>query len=340
MWAGGRSTGAYQFSIAGNGSLHLRSGQCLASRREPLELVITDRKGAIERLKIPPDRYTSPPRISPDGKRVVFGINDGKESIIYTYDLSGEGSMERVTFGSNNRLPVWSSDGTRIAFQSDREGDLGIWQSTIGGPAERVTKAGPGESHEPEDWHPKTDVLLFNVTKRVRRDALDRLDSGQEGNAVQGHAVELPDRRAIPPERALGGLQHQQRNGGIKPLRRRVPIRRRPRALVAGANPTTQSRVVSRRARSSFTYPRIFEFEAVSVTTDPTFSFGKAVTVPRPFQPGAPNSETLYDVLPTRPAGSSVSSHRAGPIPSHASNREMTVVLNWFEELKARVPSR
>ena len=41
--------------------------------------------------------------------------------------------------GGANRYPVWSADGERVAFQSDREGDLGIfWQKVDGtGPVER-----------------------------------------------------------------------------------------------------------------------------------------------------------------------------------------------------------
>jgi Tol biopolymer transport system component len=51
--------------------------------------------------------------------------------------------MRRLTYGGNNRHPVWSSDSTRVTFQSDREGDLGIfWQLADGtGGVERLTKA-------------------------------------------------------------------------------------------------------------------------------------------------------------------------------------------------------
>ena len=80
----------------------------------------------MERLKLPPGRYSSPPRVSPDGMRIAFGTEDGQEAIIYTYDLSGASTMQRLTSGGNNRFPVWSSDSKRVAFQSDREGDLAI----------------------------------------------------------------------------------------------------------------------------------------------------------------------------------------------------------------------
>jgi Tol biopolymer transport system component len=87
--------------------------------------------------------------VSPDGTRIAFGIDDGKEAIIYTYELSGRTGMQRVTFGGNNRFPIWSRDSMRLAFQSDRDGSI-FWQSAVAGTAERLTKPEQGESHASE----------------------------------------------------------------------------------------------------------------------------------------------------------------------------------------------
>jgi Tol biopolymer transport system component len=49
------------------------------------------------------------------------------------YELSGASALRRLTFGGNNRMPIWSADGRRLAFQSDREGDLAVfWQPVSG----------------------------------------------------------------------------------------------------------------------------------------------------------------------------------------------------------------
>ena len=80
----------------------------------------------MEPLKLPLGSYEFP-RVSPDGKHVTFGTGDSKEAIVWIYDLSGTSSMRRLTFGGRNRFPIWSADGQRVAFQSDREGDLGIF---------------------------------------------------------------------------------------------------------------------------------------------------------------------------------------------------------------------
>ena len=73
--------------------------------------MLSDRKGGVEALKLPPGRYDFP-RVSPDGKRIAFETTDGKEAVVSIYELSGASSVRRLTFGGNNRFPIWSFDGS------------------------------------------------------------------------------------------------------------------------------------------------------------------------------------------------------------------------------------
>lgn len=84
---------------------------------------------------------------------------------MWVYELNGAAAMRRLTFGGRNRFPIWSADGKRIAFQSDRDGDLGIfWQSADGASgAERLTRPDPGTSHVPDSWSAREDVFAFDV---------------------------------------------------------------------------------------------------------------------------------------------------------------------------------
>jgi Tol biopolymer transport system component len=73
--------------------------------------------------------------VSPDGTRIAFGAVDGTEATVSIYNLSGKSALRRVTFGGNNRFPIWASDGSHVAFQSDRDGDLAVFRNASTAPA-------------------------------------------------------------------------------------------------------------------------------------------------------------------------------------------------------------
>ena len=126
---------------------------------------MTDRRGTVERLPLPSGSYETP-RASPDGRRIVFGTDDGKEAIVWVYDLDRAAPARRLTFGGNARFPTWLRDGTHVAFQFDRDGDAAVfWQAIDGSPAERLTRPADGEAHEPEAWTSSGDDLVFSSTK-------------------------------------------------------------------------------------------------------------------------------------------------------------------------------
>jgi Tol biopolymer transport system component len=127
-----------------------------------------DRTGFAEPLNLPAGSYQHV-RVSPDGKRLTFGTDDGTEANVYVYAPGSGTAMQRMTFDGHNRFPIWAADSRRVAFQSDRLGDRGIfWQAAEGGTAERLTKADDGTSHVPEAWAPTGDRLLYTVTKGSR----------------------------------------------------------------------------------------------------------------------------------------------------------------------------
>ena len=70
----------------------------------------------------------SSPEISPDGKLIVFTrswvdkVKDERASNIWIVDVDGERIRELTTGNWRDGQPVWSPDGKRIAFLSDRDG--------------------------------------------------------------------------------------------------------------------------------------------------------------------------------------------------------------------------
>ena len=55
--------------------------------------------------------------------------------------------VEQLTFGPDNDTePCWSPDGQRIAFQTDRRGDLDIFELALAGGSIKEVAAGPGNA--------------------------------------------------------------------------------------------------------------------------------------------------------------------------------------------------
>src|SRR6185295_11897753 len=159
------ATGVAQFATSTTGTLLYVPGPVGAGTTEHA-IALADRDGTVTRLPIPPGPYVHV-RASRDGGRLAIGSDDGKDAIVSIQDLSGTSSMRRLTFGGQNRFPIWSPDGQRIAFQSDREGNAGIFTQRAdgNGPAERLTRAEKGEAHIPESWSPDGARVSFSFVR-------------------------------------------------------------------------------------------------------------------------------------------------------------------------------
>jgi eukaryotic-like serine/threonine-protein kinase len=332
--AAGGVTGAAQFSFSSTGSLIYIPGPVSPSPAL-LDVALTDRSGGVERLKLPPGPYLMP-RMSPDGKRIAFGTDDGKEAIVWIYDMSGTTARRRLTFGGNNRYPIWSSDSKRVVFQSDRDQDLAIfWQSADGGAAQRLTRPNQGESHAPESWSPKEDTLLFSVRKGSD-ESLSTLSLpdgkvtpfGDVHSSTLTGALLSPDGRWV----AYTGGEQDTATIYVQPF----PATGAKYQLLAKAGDNPHMVLWSRDGKELFYDPRAGGFEAVSVTTEPAFAFGNPVAVPQPFQLGPRSARRTYDMTPGGkflgliPTGQTEFLTPIAPV--------IQVVMNWFDELRARVP--
>jgi eukaryotic-like serine/threonine-protein kinase len=103
-------------------------------------LVWVDRKGNEQSFDAPPRGYVYP-RISPDGTRLAVDLRD-QDQDIWIWDFQRK-TLTRLTFDpSLDGLPIWSPDGKRLVWSSQRGGvQLHLhWQAADGtGMVERLT---------------------------------------------------------------------------------------------------------------------------------------------------------------------------------------------------------
>jgi eukaryotic-like serine/threonine-protein kinase len=95
-------------------------------------------------------------RISPDGTHVAFDLYDtGTQTTqVWVGDVA-RGVQTRLTSGpSSNSTPIWSPDGSRVAFQSDRkhQADVYVRPRDGSGADEAITDA--DRQTIPTDWSP------------------------------------------------------------------------------------------------------------------------------------------------------------------------------------------
>ena len=319
------TNGAAHYSVSDTGSLVYVSG---AFQLAQSRLVWVSRNGTEQLLATPANVYRAP-NLSRDGRRIAVPIS-GQETQTWLYDLSRD-TLTRLTFGGNqNQNPVWTPDGQRIAFYSDKEGPLNIfWQLADGGSGlERLTTS--EYRNIPSSWSPDGKLLAFienNPTtgydiwvlrlsdRKAQPFLRTQFNEGAPRFSPDGHWLAyISDESGrsevyIQPYPGPGGKWQISTDGGTEPA----------------WNPT---------GRELF-YRNGIKMMAVDITTQPGFSAGKPRMLFEGQYEPTPTSLTNYDVsadgqrfLMVKPTEQ-----------TEAPPTQINVVLNWFEELKQKVPA-
>lgn len=131
------------------------------------QLTLFDRQGKVLGTLREPGLYQVAPRISPDGRTVAVPLTDSStgRTDLWLYDLEG-GRRSRFTFdGKANQYPVWSPDGSRIAFYSaDRPGPPWVYQKPVNGVGLAEAFEAPAVNRSrPMDWSPDGRYLIEQV---------------------------------------------------------------------------------------------------------------------------------------------------------------------------------
>lgn len=263
-------------------------------------------------------------------------ITEGSD--IWVYDLSGDTQIHQLTLGGNNAFPTWTPDGQRVTFTSDRDGNADIyWQPADGsGVAERLATAEEGAVQLIGSWSPDGKTLALAVgdsgvgigvwTLSHDGETMTPEVFADESNSFQLGPTFSPDGRwvayfssesgsaqiYVQPFPKTGVKHRMTQQGGIHPL-------------------------WSPDGKELF-YFRGQQLLGIDIATDPAFSFGNEQALgirgfltseitTRPYDI-TPDGQRFLMVFPADQAGSV----------AETTDEQINIVLNWFEELKARVP--
>jgi tRNA A-37 threonylcarbamoyl transferase component Bud32/WD40 repeat protein len=150
--------GGGDFAFAQNGTFVYLSGK---GSRAAWPISWVDSSGKTQPLHAPPGQYYTP-RFSPDGKRLAFSMATGQDGDIWVKDLDRDTPSRLSFLPGVNRLPVWTPDGKNIVFQSTNPAAPGLYgvRSDGSGEAKRLTEGKPLEN--PSSFSPDGKRLAFN----------------------------------------------------------------------------------------------------------------------------------------------------------------------------------
>ena len=126
------------------------------------------------------------PRFSPDGSKLAVEISDGKQRDIWVYQWAS-GQRTQVTFDSHeDRTPVWTPDGGRIVFSSDRAkpGIFNLYWVNADGTGKPKPLLESSENQFAASWHPTKGFLAFQAERAGT--GWDLMILPMEGSARRG----------------------------------------------------------------------------------------------------------------------------------------------------------
>jgi serine/threonine protein kinase/WD40 repeat protein len=329
-----QNSGAAHFAISKRGDLAYVPGGVEGGNRT---LVWVDRSGQTEPVPLKPASYLYP-RIAPDGRSMAVEI-EGPNHDFYFYDFART-VLSKVTTDGMSHNPVWSPDGTRLAYRSWVAGGMTMWSMNAdrSGTPERLDVKGTRQN--PVSFSPDGKFLAFDQKDGETNDDawIMPLSGGGEARPIsrskfgEGSAKFSPDGRWIAYSSSESGKPeiYVQPFPGLGP---KIQI-----SNAGGTDP------VWRRMGGELYYREGNKMMAVSVVTSgpelrasaPKMLFAGAYYegTGASCEMGGPAAAN-YDVTPDGQRFLMVKDN-AGTV----FGTQAIVVLNWVEELKAKERAR
>ena len=318
-----------QFSVSATGTLLYGTGVPGVG-----EMVWVSRAGVVEPVDPEWSGVFHFPVLSPDGTRLAVTIVSRDSSNIWVKQLD-RGPSLRLTFeGSLNRYPSWTPDGSSLTFYSERAGGWDLWTKRADGTLPAMLELDREQDVAESRWSPDGEWLVYRTSIYASLGSGDilALRPGEDTVPLTLVATEFAERAPTlsPNGRWLAYTSDETGRNEIYV----VPFPNVSDARIPVSTSGGDEPVWSHSGRELFYRNGQNDLVAVEVETELTFSPGRSSVLfsAAEFWSNS-NSHPMYDVtldderfVMIRTVGGDV-------------NGRLTVVLNFFEELKARVPN-
>ncbi len=331
--------GAAQYGVSDTGTLAYVPSPLLEGPAVGT-LVHVDHTGAARPIAEQPREYFRP-RMSPDGTRVAVEVTEADGFTHIWIAEVASGVATQLTFdGAVNQHPVWTPDSRTVVFASDRDGDgWGLYAKAADGSGEPSLILRNAQRPQPTDVS-RDGVLVFHQPGEDGADDLWTVPLDGSDTPSEFLATPAEERAArFSPDGRWMAYQTSDATGyqiQVRPFPRTDGGQRRVSGS-AGRAPIWAPDGRSLYFAGLFPVP----LYVVPVDTEPGFSPGEPrqlfVVCDSGFRTSAEIMRgPIWDVTADGDGFVMVQ-------PLNAENNEtppgqVRVVLNWFEELTARVP--
>jgi len=319
--------GAADFAVSDTGTLvFLRPNPQAPEERRTLAWL--DRQGEEEALAIEAGTYQYP-RVSPDGTRVALDMERAGNRDIWILDLR-RSDLTRLTTGpTEDIMPLWSGDGARVFFGSDRTGNFDVYSQAADGSSEARVEAAVGGFQTPQSRTPDgTRVIVYENFRDLSVLDLERseLTPLLHREFTRGLAEVSPDGNWIAYESDESG---QQLEIYVRPFP--DPSSRREKVSVNGGRFPKWGMTGSGEL---FYQTPDGALMAAAIELSPNLQVGTTTKLFDLQPPTAWISPRPYDVSPVD--GRFLVTRSAPQVADQNTN--VSVVLGWFSELLAQAP--
>jgi dipeptidyl aminopeptidase/acylaminoacyl peptidase len=303
------------------------------------ELVSVDRAGHVTALAAATRPFGSSVRVSPEGRRLAVTVRTLTGSGLWLYDLE-RGNLTPVNREGETDFPIWSPDGQRLAFAWGHGGPAFLATQPADGsaaPTVHVTGLLVPSSFSPDGRQiaavtPRTtlnlDIMIVNldhekaaVQPLVATPRLERWPSLSPDGRWLAYGSDMSDRDEVyvQPFPGPGPAQRVSVDGGQSPAWHRNG---RELFFLGPRDKTGKRWMMAVEFSAGANVPRIGR-------PRPLFPFdaGELLFASDPLRAYDVSSDGLRFYVTRQMARSSP------PVVTH-----INLILNWFEELKAKVP--